>query len=105
MEETHPDPWAIVLAGGDGRRLQAPAQLTALAAFAGTRREQWSIDQAYAELPAQNFSQSVLAVHPALAVSRLSGVLWSDLGTPRRVLKRPGLLRVRPAWATARPGA
>jgi mannose-1-phosphate guanylyltransferase len=54
--------------------------------FLGGEDEAWAIHQAYALLPASNFSRSILEPCPSfLAVSALPPLLWSDLGSPRRV--------------------
>ncbi len=52
-----------------------------------TAEEFEAVDALYARLPSINFSQQVLANCPEdLAVLRVRGVQWSDLGDPKRVL-------------------
>ena len=42
----------------------------------------------------------------ALAVSRLPRIVWSDLGSPHRVMEALTRMRVRPEWArTLAPSA
>ena len=67
--------------------------------FDGTAEEAWAVQQAYSLMPTVNFSRSILApCPPYLAVSMLPRIIWSDLGTPRRVLGVLRRLRVRPPW-------
>lgn len=77
--------------------------------FFGTGREEWALQRAYANLPAYNFSRTVLAPGPPyVAVSTLPPLTWSDLGTPQRVFKLLRTLRMAPAWmhdGRVRPGA
>jgi hypothetical protein len=57
--------WGIVLAGGEGRRLQ---------------------QRAYATLASVNFSEAILAPNPhRLGVIRVSGIYWSDWGDTARI--------------------
>ncbi len=52
-----------------------------------TPHEREVIQDLYAQLPSTNFSDQVLVTRPEdLAVLRVSGVRWSDLGEPNRVL-------------------
>ena len=54
----------------------------------------------YSQIPSTNFSREVLAARPAnLAVLPVSGVGWSDLGNPRRVLATLARTRFHPHWA------
>lgn len=54
----------------------------------------------YFQIPSTNFSREVLAARPAnLAVLPVSGVGWSDLGNPRRVLATLARTRFHPHWA------
>jgi mannose-1-phosphate guanylyltransferase len=56
--------------------------------FLGGEDEAWAIHQAYALLPRSNFSRSILEPCPSfLAVSALPPLMWSDLGSPRRVFE------------------
>jgi mannose-1-phosphate guanylyltransferase len=74
-------------------------RLVRLAAVAGTPREARVLERVYADTPRCNFSVSILqAGLPNLAVSELSSVLWSDLGSPRRVLRLLQQLRLSPPW-------
>jgi mannose-1-phosphate guanylyltransferase len=53
----------------------------------GPWEQEPALREIYAQLPAVNFSSRVLAAHPAgLAVLPVTGVEWSDWGTPSRVL-------------------
>ncbi len=72
-------------------------RLERIAAFAGTEHEMWAIRQAYALAPRANFSRAILESCPRpLAVTRLSGVTWCDLGTPARVARVLASLRLPP---------
>lgn len=52
-----------------------------------TSGEESAADELYSRLGDLNFSQDVLAARPrSLAVLRVGGLSWSDLGEPRRVL-------------------
>ena len=51
-------------------------------------------------MPKANFSRAVLEVAPeSLAVSRLPRIVWSDLGSPHRVMEALTRMRIRPEWA------
>ena len=77
-------------------------RLNLIGAFSGSRHEGWAVRQAYSLLPATDFSRGVLERCPSwLGVSRLPGLTWSDLGTPRRVVSIANSLPVRPPWMTA----
>ncbi|MGH7429037.1 MAG: hypothetical protein ACREJ4_11885, partial [Candidatus Methylomirabilaceae bacterium] len=53
----------------------------------GTTLESEAAHSIYARIPPIDFSSQVLAARPAsLAVLRVAGVAWSDLGSPYRVL-------------------
>jgi len=68
-------------------------------AFLGTDEEAWALHQAYALMPRMNFSHAVLEpCPPFLAAAAVPRVVWSDLGTPRRVFEILGTVRDRPAW-------
>jgi mannose-1-phosphate guanylyltransferase len=75
--------------------------------FVGTPEEADAVRQAYELMPRANFSTHVLEVCPdALAVSRLPRIVWSDLGSPHRVMEALTRMRVRPEWArTLAPSA
>ena len=61
MERKHE--WAVILAGGDGTRLE-----------------------------------SLALVPERLAVLKVTGIQWSDLGEPNRVLASIQLAGLRPPW-------
>jgi mannose-1-phosphate guanylyltransferase len=66
----------------------------------GTRGEAKAIDTLYASIAETNFSHEVLALRPQrLAVLRVTGVRWNDLGEPKRVLASLDMAGVRPHWA------
>jgi len=68
--------------------------------FVGTPEEADAVRQAYELMPRANFSKNVLEACPeALAVSRLPHIVWSDLGSPHRVMEALIRMRVRPEWA------
>jgi mannose-1-phosphate guanylyltransferase len=68
-----------------------------IAAFLGTAEEGRALEEAYASMPAVNISSGVLQKNPPdLRTLRVSGVLWSDWGSPKRVrqtLRRLGRQR------------
>jgi hypothetical protein len=75
-------------------------RLARLEHFAGPDAEPEAVRQGFEMLPASDFSRSFLAACPkALAVSRLPRLVWSDLGSPRRVMEMVTRMRVRPTWA------
>jgi mannose-1-phosphate guanylyltransferase len=61
-------------------------QLDRLTRWANRPQEQWALQDAYASMPRLNFSRLILSQCPFLAVLEMSGISWSDWGTPRRVL-------------------
>jgi mannose-1-phosphate guanylyltransferase len=68
--------------------------------FVGTPEEADAVRQAYELMPRANFSKDVLeAAGDALAVSRLPRIVWSDLGSPHRVMEALTRMRIRPEWA------
>jgi mannose-1-phosphate guanylyltransferase len=68
--------------------------------FVGTPDEADAVRQAYELIPRANFSADVLEACPdALAVSRLPRIVWSDLGSPHRVMEALTRMRIRPEWA------
>jgi mannose-1-phosphate guanylyltransferase len=74
-------------------------RLARLGAFAGTEHEAWAIRQAYAFVPRANFSRSVLEACPGpLAVAKVPGLSWCDLGTPARVVRTLTSLGMPPPW-------
>ncbi len=75
-------------------------RLARIEPFAGTPSEADAVRQAYELMPRTNFSRAVLEVAPeALAVSRLPRIVWSDLGSPHRVMEALTRMRIRPDWA------
>ncbi len=68
-----------------------------------TSFEEKTIERLYAGLPSTGFSERVLvAERPVnLAVLPVSGVEWSDLGEPRRVMETIARTGIRPQWAAA----
>lgn len=93
---------AVALTAAGRERLPSvDERLRMAAAFARTRRQDWAIRQAYALIPAADFSHSMLEAWPQpLGVARLTAVTWCDLGTPRRVLATLTSLGRPPAWAS-----
>jgi mannose-1-phosphate guanylyltransferase len=74
-------------------------RLNLIGAFSGSRHQGWAVRQAYSLIPTTDFSRGVLERCPAwLGVSRLPGLTWSDLGTPRSVVGIANSLPVRPLW-------
>ncbi len=74
-------------------------RLARIAPFAGTTEESWAVRQAYSLMPEANFSRAILEPCPRwLAVSGLPPMIWSDLGTPRRVFDLLRRVPVRPRW-------
>lgn len=68
--------------------------------FVGTPEEADAVRQAYELMPRANFSKDVLeTAGDALAVSRLPRIVWSDLGSPHRVMEALTRMRIRPEWA------
>jgi mannose-1-phosphate guanylyltransferase len=77
-------------------------RLVRIAPFSGTPDEPWAVRQAYALMPNANFSRAILEPCPSsLAVSCLPPLIWSDLGTPRRVFDLLRRVPVRPPWLEA----
>jgi len=73
-----------------------------IAPFLGTPEESNLIDKLYARMEETNFSHQVLAHRPErLAVLKVTGVRWNDLGEPRRVLASLSMAGVRPHWLDA----
>jgi mannose-1-phosphate guanylyltransferase len=64
-----------------------------------TKAEDRAIEHLYQRFEEINFSHRVLAIHPErLAVLRVSGVRWNDLGEPKRVMASLDMAGVRPRW-------
>jgi mannose-1-phosphate guanylyltransferase len=91
----------VLLAAG---RECAPAlhdRLASLRAFAGGEHERWAVRQAYALAPTVDFSRTVLEACPqVLAVSKLPGLTWCDLGSPERVVTMLTRLGISAPWLT-----
>ena len=65
-----------------------------------TESEAEAFSALYMRIPSVDFSGQVLASRPAnLAVLRVSGVAWSDLGDPGRVMATLGKTEIEPEWA------
>lgn len=76
------------------------SRLAWLGRFVDQDDEPAAVHQAYALMTRASFSRDVLERYPEhLAVSPLSRVTWTDLGSPRRVLDVLARMRVRPTWA------
>jgi mannose-1-phosphate guanylyltransferase len=95
---------AVLLAAG---RECAPAlydRLAPLRAFVGGEHERWAVRQAYALAPTVDFSRSILEACPQmLAVSKLPGLTWCDLGSPERVVTMLTRLGVSEPWLATYP--
>lgn len=66
----------------------------------GTTAEAKAIELLYSQLVDVNFSHQVLALKPErLAVLKVTGVRWNDLGEPKRVMASLDIAGVRPRWA------
>lgn len=95
-----------LLRAGQEQLPELSERLALIRPFAGTEHERWAIGQAYARMPAANFSRGILEPCTArLAVSPLPPLTWCDLGTPRRVFELLNRLHINPPWlaASARP--
>ena len=67
-----------------------------------TDRENTAVADLYDRMEETNFSHQVLALQPRrLAVLKVSGVRWNDLGEPKRVLASLNMAGIRPQWADA----
>lgn len=78
------------------------AAFTAIRASLGTVFEEMIVKALYGDLHPADFSERVLMRFPAnLAVLPVCGVMWSDLGEPRRVMDTLSRLGLHPAWAAA----
>jgi hypothetical protein len=79
-----------------------PALYNAFAAampLFGTDDEPTMIEKLYVLLGEINFSDRVLALVPdRLAVLKVTGIKWSDLGEPNRDLTSIQLAGLRPPW-------
>ena len=71
---------------------------------AGTEGEREALETAYERLPVTSFSDAVLASpFPRLATSCLPPLLWSDLGTPERLVRTATLLSLKKAQGEPSP--
>jgi len=65
----------------------------------GTAAENKAIARLYNRLSEINFSHQVLAHVPhRLAVLKVSGVRWNDLGEPKRAMTSLEMAGIRPSW-------
>jgi mannose-1-phosphate guanylyltransferase len=88
-----------LVAAGALRLPELHARLSALMAPTPEGPASAALEELYARAPSVNFSVAVLqAGLPALAVSELPPLTWSDLGTPRRLLALLHTLRLSPPW-------
>jgi mannose-1-phosphate guanylyltransferase len=66
----------------------------------GTSEEPRLIEKLYQRMVEVNFSHQVLALRPErLAVLKVIGVRWNDLGEPKRVMASLDMAGIRPHWA------
>jgi mannose-1-phosphate guanylyltransferase len=73
--------------------------LACLSPLFGTDDEAKTVRKLYRRLEETNFSHRVLALLPErLAVLKVTGIRWNDLGEPRRVLASLHMAGVRPHW-------
>ncbi len=73
-----------------------------LSSLLQTQREAKAIAELYSRLSESNFSHQVLAQVPhQLAVLKVSGVRWNDLGEPKRVLASLSMAGIFPSWLEA----
>ncbi len=81
------------------------AGLEALEARAADGEDPAAVAEAYARMRPANFSREVLEpAAGALVVLRVQGVLWSDWGTPDRVVRTLRRVGVAPDWLETWPG-
>ena len=70
--------------------------------FFDTDAEARAMHQGYALMPRADFSRAILEpCLPSLAVAAVLRLMWSDLGSPRRVFEILGAARSLPAWVVA----
>jgi mannose-1-phosphate guanylyltransferase len=70
-----------------------------LSSLFGTPAEARAVAKLYQRLGEVNFSHQVLALRPdKLAVIKVSGVRWNDLGEPKRVMASLDMAGIRPHW-------
>jgi len=76
-------------------------RLSRIERYVGTPQEAAAVRQAYDLMPEENFSRSVLeGCSDMLVVSCMPRTVWSDLGSPDRVMDAVARMRIRPEWAT-----
>ncbi len=75
------------------------ARLAELETRAGADDEAWALWHAYARMRSANFSREVLERGDrAVTVLPVRGVLWSDWGTPERVVRTLRRIGASPPW-------
>jgi mannose-1-phosphate guanylyltransferase len=90
---------ATFLRAGRAAVPEVDGRLARAELFLGTDEEAWALHQAYALMPKANFSRAILEpCPPFLAVAAMPRVVWSDLGTPRRVFEILEREPARPSW-------
>jgi len=78
------------------------ARLSRIEGFAAGECEAWALRQAYRLMRSANFSREVLETGTeSLAVLPVYGVLWSDWGTPERVVRTLRRISAAPPWIEA----
>jgi len=71
----------------------------AITTLFGSAAEAKAIELLYTRIQEVNFSHQVLALTPErLAVLKVTGVRWNDLGEPKRVMASLDMAGVRPHW-------
>jgi len=74
-------------------------EFATLSHLLGTSKEAPTINWLYERIKESNFSHRVLAMCPhRLAVTKVTGVRWNDLGEPKRVLASLNMAGVQPHW-------
>jgi mannose-1-phosphate guanylyltransferase len=90
---------AVLLSAGRDFTPALYDRLAPLRAFAGGEHERWAVRQAYALAPTVDFSRSIFEACPRmLAVSKLPGLTWCDLGSPKRLVKMLTRLGISAPW-------
>jgi mannose-1-phosphate guanylyltransferase len=93
---------SAVLAAGRECVPSMADRLARLSSFWDTVHEGWAVRQAYALAPTVNFSRAILeACSPRLAVVKMRGLTWCDLGSPGRVLKTMAGRGIAVPWHAA----
>jgi hypothetical protein len=84
------------------RRTLLPDVDAKLSSRLGTEEESAELEDAYAALRPADFSREILERGPGcLAVLPVCGVLWSDWGTPERVVETLRRVGTAPPWLEA----